>query len=143
MADAFVALSRWRRNPDAVAARRFLQQAVVRQSRSVVRRRAGVHRHAHGPAPSAGRPACAGDQLAVISALWTLPARQREVVILSHYAGLADREIAAVTGLTSGAVRRYLRRGVAELSLVLEGRAGRAAASAAAGTRRQALDMAR
>lgn len=115
----------------------------MRRSRSVVRRRAGVHRHAAGPAPAAGRPACGGDQLAVISALWTLPARQREVVILSHYAGLADPEIASVTGLTRGAVRRYLRRGVAALSPVLDGRTGRAAASAAAGTRHQALDIAR
>ncbi|HEY2549238.1 MAG TPA: sigma factor-like helix-turn-helix DNA-binding protein [Streptosporangiaceae bacterium] len=117
--EAFTALCRSDQNRDAESVRRFLHQLIVRRSRSVVRRRAGAHRHTGTPSPSDARRACAPDQLAIISALWRLKARQREVVILRHYADLSDRQIAAATQLSRGSVRRSLRRGVAALGLVL------------------------
>lgn len=117
--EAFTALSRSGRNRDAESGRRFLHQVIVRRSRSVVRGRAGAHRQDGMSSPSGGRRACAPDQLAIISALWTLRARQREVVILRHYADLSDRQIAAAMQLSCRSVRRSLRRGVAALSPVL------------------------
>jgi DNA-directed RNA polymerase specialized sigma24 family protein len=134
--DAFAALSRSRCRPDAESGRRFLHQAIVRRARSVVRRRAGAHRLAAGSTPSGCRRACAPGQLAIISALWTLPARQREVVILRHYAGLSERQVAAATQLGRGSVRRSLRRGVAALSPVLAAQRESSGAGSAAESER-------
>lgn len=48
-------------------------------------------------------------------ALRRLPERQREVVLLSRYAGLTTEQIAQVTGTTPGAVRVTLHRALRTL----------------------------
>ena len=40
-----------------------------------------------------------------MSAVWALPARQREVLVLRYFADLPENRVAAATGLSEDAVR--------------------------------------
>ncbi len=42
-----------------------------------------------------------------MSALRTLPAGQREVLVLRYFTGLSEAQIASVTGISEGAVGRH------------------------------------
>jgi RNA polymerase sigma-70 factor (sigma-E family) len=55
------------------------------------------------------------EQRRVVAALRRLPARQRECLVLRHYDGLPDGEIAETLGLSVTSVRTHLRRGKASL----------------------------
>jgi RNA polymerase sigma factor (sigma-70 family) len=56
----------------------------------------------------------------VIAALRTLPARQREAVVLRYYVDLGEADIAAAMRVSAGSVKTHLHRGLAALSRVLE-----------------------
>jgi RNA polymerase sigma factor (sigma-70 family) len=56
----------------------------------------------------------------VIAALRTLPARQREAVVLRYYLDLGEADIAAAMRVSAGSVKTHLHRGLAALSRVLE-----------------------
>jgi RNA polymerase sigma-70 factor (sigma-E family) len=125
--DAFVAVhAHWGRLRDPDSALAYLRQAVVNGSRSTLRHRAVVQRHAAlGPAPSAvpgpdlpgaDAPALAADQrAAVLDAMRTLPQRQREVLALRYYLELSEAEIAEALGISRGAVKSHASRGAAAL----------------------------
>ena len=51
----------------------------------------------------------------VIAAIAALPARQRECVVLRHYAGLSDEEIAKVLQIAPGSVKRHIHRAMKTL----------------------------
>jgi DNA-directed RNA polymerase specialized sigma24 family protein len=92
--DAFADLhGEWPTRPGADAALAHLRRSVVRRSRSVP---------PTGPAAGIGVPGSA-----VMSALRTLPARQREVVVLRYFADLPEAEIASATGMSAAAVRDH------------------------------------
>jgi DNA-directed RNA polymerase specialized sigma24 family protein len=55
----------------------------------------------------------------VFAALAELSARQRECVVLRHYAGMTESEIANAIGCSIGSVRTHYRRGAAHLTGVL------------------------
>jgi RNA polymerase sigma-70 factor (sigma-E family) len=122
--DAFIALhARWRRLRDPDKALAYLRQTVVNRSRSALRHRAVVHRHAQatGSAPAVGLPGSDETAVAaerrdrVLTALQALPARQREVMALRYYAGLSEAEIADALGISRGAVKSHAFRGAAAL----------------------------
>jgi len=93
--DAFVAMhTAWPRLPDADVALSYLRRTVVYRSRSVPQPRADAGRQA-GPS-------------AFISALWALPARQREVLVLQYFADLPETQVAAAAGISEDAVRSHL-----------------------------------
>jgi RNA polymerase sigma factor (sigma-70 family) len=46
----------------------------------------------------------------VVQALGTLPARQREVLVLRYYGGLSEAEIAEATGISKGTVKSTASR---------------------------------
>jgi DNA-directed RNA polymerase specialized sigma24 family protein len=50
-----------------------------------------------------------------MSALWALPARQREVVVLRYFAYLPEAEIAAATGMSMTAVRDHAAQAMSSL----------------------------
>jgi RNA polymerase sigma-70 factor (sigma-E family) len=50
-------------------------------------------------------------RVALAGALQRLPARQREVVVLRHLAGLSEPEVAVRLGVSLGTVKTHLRRG--------------------------------
>ena len=123
--DSFVAMhSAWRRLRDSDKALSYLRQSVVNRSRSVLRHRVVVDRNAPKPAPdmpSAEQGALSLlERSAVISALRTLPPRQREALVLKFYADLSEAQIAATMGISQGAVKSHTARGMSSLRAVLE-----------------------
>ncbi|MGH3152449.1 MAG: sigma factor-like helix-turn-helix DNA-binding protein, partial [Streptosporangiaceae bacterium] len=120
--DSFVAAhAAWRRRPDAGYALTCLHRYVVDRSRAVLRARMGM-----GPPPAdraaALREASVGlGSSAFIWALWALPTRQREVVVLRYFAELPDAQIASATGISPGAVKAQTARAMSSLQAGLEG----------------------
>lgn len=123
--DAFVAIhGAWRRLRDPDKALAYLRQSVVNRSRSVLRHRAVVEKYAPKglpDAPSAEHGAIGEfERSAVIEALRSLPARQREALVLRYYGDLSEAEIADAMGISKGAVKSHTARGMAALRTVLE-----------------------
>jgi RNA polymerase sigma-70 factor (sigma-E family) len=123
--DAFVAMhGKWGRLRDPEKAAAYLRQAVVNRSRSALRRRSVEARHRYvmdSPGVSAEYTALALlDRDAVMTALRSLPRRQREVLVLRYYADLSEADIAAAIGISQGAVKSHASRGIAALRNVLE-----------------------
>ena len=89
--DAFVAVysARPGHRPDAGAALSWLLRLVVERSRAV---------------PLGRRPRDSG----LMSALWALPVRQREVLVLRYVADLPENQVAAAAGLSEAAVRHHV-----------------------------------
>lgn len=123
--DSFVAMhGAWRRLRDSDKALSYLRQSVVNRSRSVLRHRVVVDRNAPKPAPdmpSAEQGAISLlERSAVISALRTLPPRQREALVLKYYADLSEAQIATAMGISRGAVKSHTARAMTSLRAVLE-----------------------
>ena len=125
MQDSFVAMhGGWRRLRDSDKALSYLRQAVVNRSRSVLRHRVVVDRNAPAPPPdmpSAEHGAIAlFERSAVIAALRTLPARQREALVLRFYADMSEAQIADAMQISRGAVKSHTARAMQALRTVLE-----------------------
>jgi RNA polymerase sigma-70 factor (sigma-E family) len=123
--DSFVAMhGGWRRLRDSDKALSYLRQSVVNRSRSVLRHRVVVDRNAPKPPPdmpSAEHGAIAlFERSAVISALRTLPARQREALVLRFYADMSEAQIADAMQISRGAVKSHTARAMQALRAVLE-----------------------
>lgn len=58
----------------------------------------------------------------LIRALLSLPARQREALVLHHYAGYSNKEVARILGSTAGGVGMLMDRGRRKLRPLLEER---------------------
>jgi RNA polymerase sigma factor (sigma-70 family) len=61
----------------------------------------------------------AADQAELWAAFGALRERQRAVLVLRYYEGLADREIAALLGCREASVRSLARRGLAAMRLLV------------------------
>ena len=123
--ECFIAMhDGWRRLREEDKALSYLKQAVVNRSRSVLRHRSVVDRYAPLPAPdmpSAEQGAIALlERSEVISALQTLPGRQRQALVLRYYADLSEAQIAEMMGISKGAVKSHTARGMSSLRAVLE-----------------------
>ncbi len=123
--DSFVAMhGGWRRLRDSEKALSYLRQSVVNRSRSVLRHRVVVDRNAPKPPPdmpSAEHGAIALlERSAVIAALRTLPARQREALVLRFYGDMSEAQIAETMQISKGAVKSHTARAMATLRTVLE-----------------------
>lgn len=119
--DSFAALyHRWRGH-DAGLALCYLRQSVVHRSRSVPRRRMAAGRAAARSAPGAGQQLTAAGQVqpAILSALGSLPARQREAMALRYYADLPEAQIASIMGVSPGAVKSHTARATAAMRAVV------------------------
>jgi len=122
--DSFIAMhGAWRRLRDNDKALSYLRQSVVNRSRSVMRHRA-VDKNAPKPAPdmpSAEQGALTLlERTAVVSALRSLPPRQREALVLRYYGDLSEAQIATAMGISRGAVKSHTARAIASLRAVLE-----------------------
>jgi RNA polymerase sigma-70 factor (sigma-E family) len=123
--ECFIAMhDGWGRLREEDKALSYLKQAVVNRSRSVLRHRSVVDRNAPKPAPdmpSAEQGAITLlERSAVISALRTLPDRQRQALVLRYYADLSEAQIAEMMGISKGAVKSHTARGMSSLRAVLE-----------------------
>jgi RNA polymerase sigma factor (sigma-70 family) len=56
------------------------------------------------------------DQRAVVQALARLPDRQREALVLRYWGNLREAEIAEAMGISAGAVKSHISRGMASLT---------------------------
>ena len=107
--DAFVAMhGAWRQLRDNDRAVRYLQQTVVRLSRSRLPARG---------AGGQGTPALPGP--GVVAALRSLPAPQREALVLRYYADLPETRIALLMGISTQAVNSYLAYGMSSVQAAL------------------------
>ena len=93
----------------------YLRQIVVNEARQHLRRRAVEERHLDEPAA----PALPPEIDEVWEALWLLPPRQREVLVLRFYEDMPVRQIAQVIGAPTGTVKSHLHRGLAALREVI------------------------
>ena len=123
--DSFIAMhGAWRRLRDNDKALSYLRQSVVNRSRSVLRHRVVVDRNAPKPAPdmpSAEQGALSQvERRAVVTALRSLPPRQREALVLRYYGDLSEAQIATTMGISRGAVKSHTARAIASLRAVLE-----------------------
>lgn len=124
--DAYVRLHRaWPRVRDPDRASAYLRRCVVNGVRDRQRRATVARSHlpmAAEEAPSAEHEAMTTIQRRqVLAALATLPARQRETLVLRFYADLSEAQIAAALGISPGSVKTHASRGLAALRSRLEG----------------------
>ena len=123
--DAFVKLQvGWDRLHDPARAPAWLRSAVLNGARSRLRHR-GVRRRHLQVVPGEHESAAAGaersdEQRRIVAALRTLPARQREALVLKFYAELSEAETAAAMGVSAGSVKTHVHRGLAALEKLLE-----------------------
>lgn len=99
-------------NPEA-----WLRTVAVNVSRTRARRRRLLGEREH--AQVARHPMLEDDRLALMAALRTLPASQREAIALHYLADLPVHAVAEATGVPVGTVKTRLRRGRAALALKL------------------------
>jgi RNA polymerase sigma-70 factor (sigma-E family) len=123
--DSFIAVhAAWRGLRDLDKGVHYLRRSVMNRSRSVLRHRAVVDKHMPDPEPdmpSAEYAAIARLQrTAVIAALRSLPARQREAIVLRFYLDLSEEQVAAAMQISQGAVKSHTARGKAALRSLLE-----------------------
>jgi RNA polymerase sigma-70 factor (sigma-E family) len=124
--DAFVATERnCRRLRDHDEALFYLRKYVISGSRSALRRQRVADqnmpkRPADIPRADQGAATQQERSTAVISALRTLPLKQREAVALRFYLDLSEDEAAAAMGISPGAVRSYTARAMTALTAVLK-----------------------
>lgn len=120
---------RWGRLRDAAAAATYLRSTVVNLTRMRIRHLQVVRRHLADGAAEPGS-AVSGeeatvlrdDQQALVDAVRSLPDRQREALVLRYWLDLREREIAQAMGISAGAVKTHVSRGMAALARLLEER---------------------
>ena len=129
--DSFVTLHRnWRglagRDDGGDQALLYLWQLVLTRSRSAGRLPApgAAGAAADGAvgaegAAGAGGAAAGPAPAAVLAAMRALPPRQREAVVLQHYAGLSMAQTAQMLGISVGAVQRHTVRAMSSLRGIL------------------------
>lgn len=106
-------------NPDAYVYR-MVVNAATSFWRRAARREVAVET---GRLPDPGVDDAAGrhgDRELMLAMLRRLPAKQRAVLVLRHYEGLPDQEIAVLMGTTEVTVRSNAHRGLAALRKHLE-----------------------
>jgi RNA polymerase sigma-70 factor (sigma-E family) len=123
--DAYVkVLGRWGGLRDLDKGEAYLRQTVVNLSRSRLRHRIVVERHAPAPMPHTASAESGAiselDRSAVVHALAELPRRQREAIVLRYYADLSEAQTAHAMGVSAGAVKSHTSRGMAALRHLLQ-----------------------
>lgn len=128
VAEAYYQIYRkWRRLRDAESAEAYLRSTVCNLTRMRIRHLQVARRHVETPpddwAASAENSALLrDDQRVLVGAVQRLPARQREALVLRHWLGLKESEIAAAMGISVGSVKTHTARGLAALTHAMEAR---------------------
>ena len=128
--DAFVRLyEHWDRVNDPAKRRAYLRTILVNLAHSAHRRDGTARRHAGAPLLAVGGATTSAEDEAiwrsarpeVVAALGTLSDRQRTAVVLRHWLGMTEGEIAEAMGCSIGSVRTHTARGHQNLALRLGG----------------------
>lgn len=125
--DSFVAVhGRWNSLRDPHQGLAYLRRTVVNRAHSARRRRGVEQRHLQVSVPEPQAPGAdealdvSEQRQRVLAALQALPRRQREVLVLRHYADLDEAGVAATLGISRGAVKSHAHRGAARLRELLQ-----------------------
>jgi RNA polymerase sigma-70 factor (sigma-E family) len=119
--DSFIAIAGARRQlRDHDKALSYLRQSVVNRSRSALRRRMLAELSTRAVQAAGQEAITPRDCVPVISALRTLPPRQREALVLRFYLDLPEEQVASAMRTSRGAVTRHTARAMAALSGVLK-----------------------
>ena len=131
VAEAYYQIYRkWRRLRDVEAAEAYLRSTVCNLTRMRIRHLQVARKHVENPpqlpdetvASAESTALLRDDQRVLIDALQQLPARQREALVLRHWLGLKEGEIAAAMGISCGSVKTHTARGIAALTQAMEAR---------------------
>ncbi len=131
VAEAYYQIYRkWRRLRDIEAAEAYLRSTVCNLTRMRIRHLQVARKHVENPpalpeevvASAESAALLRDDQRVLIDALQHLPARQREALVLRHWLGLKEGEIAAAMGISCGSVKTHTARGLAALTQAMEAR---------------------
>nr|WSY57774.1 sigma-70 family RNA polymerase sigma factor [Streptomyces sp. NBC_00886] len=128
VAEAFYQIYRkWRRLRDAEAAEAYLRSTVCNLTRMRIRHLQVARKHVEKApddvvASAESTALLHDDQRVLIDALQQLAPRQREALVLRHWLGLKESEIAAAMGISCGSVKTHTARGIAALTQVMEAR---------------------
>jgi RNA polymerase sigma-70 factor (sigma-E family) len=126
------ALVRWSSVQRADVPEAYVRRMVVNACTSFWRRavrREHAREHADLPERAApDDPALLADRDQALGLLRRLPPRQRAVLVLRHYEGIPDAEIADLLGCSAVTVRSNAHRGLASLRGMLAGTSGPAPA---------------
>ncbi|MFI0774118.1 RNA polymerase sigma factor [Streptomyces sp. NPDC021212] len=127
VAEAYYQIYRkWRKLRDSSCAESYLRSVVCNLSRMRIRHLQVTRKHIEPPADSAISAEASAllrdDQRILVAALGKLPRRQREALVLRHWLGLKEGEIAEAMGISSGSVKTHISRGIAALTQVMESR---------------------
>ena len=127
--EAFLRLHRHWHKVDPEKAVGYVRATIINLARGQARRHIVALRHAgsaratevHRTAESAEDDALTTERANTIrQAIRRLPARQRECLVLRHYLGMTESEIAAELGISIGSVRKHTQRGMSALDARLE-----------------------
>lgn len=120
--EAFARFLMARRRVDDPAA--YLRTSVLNLCRSRLRRLRVARRHPPVPEPAVAGPEEATRSIAsharLVGALGQLPVRQREAVVLRYYLEMTEKEMADCMGVSTGAVKTHLHRGLEHLADLME-----------------------
>ena len=128
VAEAYYQIYRkWRRLRDVEAAEAYLRSTVCNLTRMRIRHLQVARKHVEilpdeSVASAETTALLRDDQRVLIDALQQLPSRQREALVLRHWLGLKESEIAAAMGISSGSVKTHTARGIAALTHAMEAR---------------------
>ncbi|MDH6520010.1 RNA polymerase sigma-70 factor (sigma-E family) [Streptomyces sp. SAI-208] len=128
VAEAYYQIYRkWRRLRDTEAAEAYLRSTVCNLTRMRIRHLQVARKHVEAPptelvASAESTALLHDDQRVLIDALQQLPARQREALVLRHWLGLKESEIASAMGISCGSVKTHTARGLAALTQAMEAR---------------------
>ncbi|MFE3168965.1 sigma-70 family RNA polymerase sigma factor [Streptomyces sp. NPDC059224] len=131
VAEAYYQIYRkWRRLRDVEAAEAYLRSTVCNLTRMRIRHLQVARKHVENPpvlpdesvASAESTALLRDDQRVLIDALQQLPSRQREALVLRHWLGLKESEIAAAMEISSGSVKTHTARGIAALTHAMEAR---------------------
>jgi RNA polymerase sigma-70 factor (sigma-E family) len=121
--DAFVRTHSRLSRIDPAKVPMYLRSAVINGARSHLRHRMVQRRHLPPPSPLAVAAEVGGvaaaERTEMLTALNSLPNRQREVLLLRYYLDLSESEIAETLGISTGSVKQHAHRGLSTLSATL------------------------
>lgn len=117
--EAFADMHReWRRLRDAEKAIAYLRRAVVRSARLLAAAAPGAQLTGSGQDGRVPEITATSDEM--LAALRVMPGFQREALVLRYYADLPEAQAADAMGVTRGAFRRYVARGMTSLRTFID-----------------------
>jgi RNA polymerase sigma-70 factor (sigma-E family) len=127
VSEAFCQLHRrWNRLRTPDAALPYLRSVVCNLTRMRLRHLQVVRKHIDRGMDAVQSAESAAllheDQRALVTALRNLSARQREALVLRYWLGLSESDIAASMGISQGAVKTHVARGMTTLTKLMQER---------------------